>query len=321
VTRPTTSRVHSTSPRPTRGHSTSLRLDAAYAECGRIVRASGSSFHQAFRLLPIERRRSLEALYAYCRVVDDAADDGDDATAAERSVAFWREELARVLAGSPTHPVGVALADSVARFAIPPQHLTEILDGVAMDLVPQRFETFAELRRYCYLVAAAVGLATLPIFGCRDPRSRSYAEALGIALQLTNITRDLAEDAERGRVYVPQEDLRRFGYSERDLVTHTRNDAFRALVAFECARARELYRAARAALPPSDRRALAPAEGMRLVYSRVLARIAADPEALFGPQIRLPKWQKAALALWAWARTRLPLGLPTRRAAPGMETA
>ena len=293
-------------------------LDMAYAECGRIVRASGSSFHQAFRLLPDERRRSLEALYAYCRVVDDAADDGGDAAAA---VARWREELARVLAGTPTLPVGVALADSIARFAIPPQHLGEILDGVAMDVVPQRFATFAELRRYCYLVASAVGLATIPIFGCRDPRSRDYAEALGIALQLTNITRDIAEDAERGRVYLPQEDLRRFGYSERDLFTHTRNDAFRSLVAFECARAREFYGAARAALTPTDRRALAPAEGMRLVYSRVLGKIAADPDALFGPQIRLPKWQKAALAGWAWLRTRVPVGAPARRPTPGMETA
>ncbi len=280
-------------------------LEAAYAECGRIVRASGSSFHQAFRLLPEERRRSLEALYAYCRVVDDAA-DGDGQGDAVESVAFWRDELARVHAGTPTHPVGVALADSVRRFAIPPQHLTEILDGVAMDLRPQRFATFAELRRYCYHVAAAVGLATIPIFGCRDPRSRAYAEALGIALQLTNIVRDLAEDVERGRVYLPQEDLRRFGYTERDLATHTRNDAFRALVAFECARALEFYGAARAALPATDQRALAPAEGMRLVYQRVLAKIGAEPGLVFGPQVRLPRWQKAALAGWAWLRTRLP---------------
>lgn len=288
-------------------------LDAAYAECGRIVRASGSSFHQAFRLLPRERRRSLEALYAYCRVVDDAADDGGDAAAA---VARWREELARVLAGTPTHPVGIALADSVQRFAIPPQHLAEILDGVAMDLAPQRFATFTELRRYCYLVAAAVGLATIPIFGCRDPRSRNYAEALGIALQLTNILRDLAEDAERGRVYLPQEDLRRFGYREHDLVTHTRNDAFRSLVAFECARARECYAAARAALTPIDQRALAPAEGMRLVYARVLAKIAASPDAIFGPQVRLPKWQKAALAGYAWLRTRVPVAAPRLAPSP-----
>ena len=288
---------------------TSATLDAAYAECGRIVRASGSSFHQAFRLLPLERRRSLEALYAYCRVVDDAADDGVDQTAAAyAAVDTWREELERVLAGKPTHPVGIALADSIARFAIPPQHLREILDGVAMDLAPQRFPTFAELRRYCYLVAGAVGLATIPIFGCRDPRSRDYAEALGVALQLTNIVRDLAEDVERGRVYLPQEDLARFGYAERDLAMHVRNDALRALVRFEGARARELYAAARAALTPVDQRALAPAEGMRLVYQRVLARIVARPEAVFGPQVRLPRWQKVALAGLAWLRTRMPRG-------------
>jgi len=288
---------------------TDRSLDAAYAECGRIVRASGSSFHQAFRLLPLERRRSLEALYAYCRVVDDAADGAADQTAAAReALATWRRELERVLVGTPTHPVGIALADSVQRFAIPPQHLREILDGVAMDLEPQRFATFAELRRYCYLVAGAVGLATIPIFGCRDPRSRDYAEALGIALQLTNILRDLAEDAERGRVYLPQDDLARFGYSERDLATHTRNDAFHALVAFQCGRARELYAAARAALTATDRRALAPAEGMRLVYRRVLAKIAAHPDAVFGPQVRLPRWQKVALAGVAWLRSRLPIG-------------
>ncbi|MCC6763813.1 MAG: presqualene diphosphate synthase HpnD [Deltaproteobacteria bacterium] len=290
---------------------TTPTLDTAYAECARIVRASGSSFHQAFRLLPRARRRSLEALYAYCRVVDDAADDGGDARAA---VAFWREELARVLAGTPTHPVGVALTDSMARFAIPAQHLVEILDGVAMDLAPQRFATFADLRRYCYLVAAAVGLATIPIFGCRDPRSRDYAESLGVALQLTNILRDLAEDVERGRVYLPHEDLARFGYTARDLATHVRNDAFHGLVAFECARAGEFYAAARRALTAVDQRALAPAEGMRLVYRRVLARIAAHPEIVFGPQVRLPRWQKVALAGFAWLRTRLPRGASLRAA-------
>ncbi len=284
-------------------------LDAAYAECARIVRASGSSFHQAFRLLPLERRRGLEALYAYCRVVDDAADAGGDARAA---VAFWRAELARVLAAAPTHPVGIALADAMAQFAIPAHHLQEILDGVAMDLVPQRFATFADLRRYCHLVAGAVGLAALPIFGCRDARSRDYAEALGIALQLTNILRDLAEDAERGRVYLPQEDLARFGYGEGDLATHVRNDALYALVGFECARAGDFYAAARRARTAVDRRALAPAEGMRLVYRRVLARIAARPEVVFGPQVRLPRWQKVALAGFAWLRTCLPRGANPR---------
>ena len=276
-------------------------LDAAYAECGRIVRASRSSFHHAFRLLAPERRRGLEALYAFCRVVDDAADEAADPVTA---VAEWRDELSRALAGAPTRPVSIALADAVRRFGIPPLHLTEIIDGVSMDLERCRYETFDELRRYCYHVAAAVGLAALPIFGCRDPQSRVYGEALGIALQLTNILRDIPEDAERGRIYLPLEDLRRFGYRERDLLTHTRNAAFRALIAHECARAAELFRVARTSLPRRDRAALAPAEGMRLVYRRLLARIAARPDAVFGPRVSVPFVEKAMCTAIALVRSR-----------------
>ena len=276
-------------------------VDAAYEECGRITRASGSSFHHAFRLLPAERRRGLDALYAFCRVVDDAA---DEAAEPAEAIAAWRVELAHAVAGTPTHPVAVALADAIRRFGIAPTHLGEIIDGVSMDLDRTRYETFDELRRYCYHVAAAVGLDALPIFGCRDPRSRTYAEALGIALQLTNILRDVAEDAERGRIYLPLADLRRFGYRERELLTHTRNAAWRELVAYECARARELFGAARKSLPPADRRALAPAEGMRLVYQRLLARLAANPDAIFGPRVRVSLPQKALCTIVAWVRTR-----------------
>jgi len=184
-------------------------LAAAYAECERIARASSSSFTLAFRLLPAERRGGLAALYAYCRMVDDAADESADPAAA---LAEWRAELGRLRDGVPMHPVMVALADAVRRFAIPVAHLDEILMGVEMDVVPRAYETFDELRVYCYHVAAAVGLAALPIFGCRDLRSRAYAEALGIALQLTTLLRDVAEDAERGRIYLPREDLRLFVY-------------------------------------------------------------------------------------------------------------
>ncbi len=280
---------------------TAASLDAAYAECGRIVRASGSSFHHAFRLLVPERRRGLEALYAFCRVVDDAADEAADPVVA---VAEWRTELTCALAGAPTRPVTIALADAVRRFGIPVVHLGEIIDGVTMDLEHRRYETFDQLRRYCYHVAAAVGLAALPIFGCRDPQSRVYAEALGIALQLTNILRDIPEDAERGRIYLPLEDLRRFGYRERDLLTHTRGAEFRALVAHECARAAELFRVARTTLPGRDLRALAPAEGMRLVYQRLLARIAVRPDAIFGPRVSVPFAEKAVCTAMAWLRTR-----------------
>jgi phytoene synthase len=274
-------------------------IEAAYAECERIARASSSSFRLAFYLLPPDRGRALAALYAYCRLVDDAADESREPHAA---LAVWRAELERLRDGTPTHPVAVALADAVRRFAVPTQHLTEILAGVEMDLTPRRYETFSELRDYCYHVAVAVGLAALPIFGCRDLRSRTYAEALGLALQLTNILRDVAEDAERGRVYLPQEDLRRFGYRERDLLTHTRNDAWRALVAFEVERTREFYRAARTSIAARDRRALVAAEGMRLVYQRLLARVASDPDAIFGPRVGVPVAEKALCALAAWLR-------------------
>jgi phytoene synthase len=276
-------------------------LDAAYADCERIARASSSSFTLAFRLLPHDRRRALAALYAYCRIVDDAADESRDPRAA---VAEWRVELERLRQGEPTHPVAIALADAVRRFAVPTQHLAEILTGVEMDLTPRTYETFDELRAYCYHVAAAVGLAALPIFGCHDLRSRTYAEALGVALQLTNILRDVAEDAERGRIYLPREDLRRFGYCDRELVTHTRNDAWRALVAFEVERARGFYRAARTSIAARDRRALVAAEGMRLVYQRLLARLAADPDAIFGPRVGVPLVEKALCALAAWVRAQ-----------------
>jgi len=276
-------------------------LDTAYAECERIARASSSSFTFAFHLLPHDRRRALAALYAYCRIVDDAADESRDPRA---GVTMWRAELERLRAGTPTHPVAVALADTVQRFGVSTQHLADILTGVEMDLTPRAYETFEELRGYCYHVAAAVGLAALPIFGCRDVRSRAYAEALGVALQLTNILRDLAEDGERGRIYLPREDLRRFGYRERDLLTHTRNDAWRALVAFEVERARGFYRAARASIAARDRRALVAAEGMRLVYQRLLARVAADPDGVFGPRVGVPRVEKALCALAAWLRAR-----------------
>jgi len=276
-------------------------LADAYLECERIARASQSSFRHAFRLLPDERRRGLAALYAFCRVIDDAVDEG---AAAEATLTYWRAELASALAGSATHPVAIAIGDTVRCFAVPPQHLEDVLAGVEMDLVHRRYQTFDELRRYCYHVAAAVGLAAIAIFGCRDPRSRAYAEALGIALQITNILRDLAEDAERGRIYLPLEDLHRFGYRERDLFTHTRNAAFRSLVGFECERAREFYRAACASIAPGDRRALAPAEAMRLTYRRLLERIAANPDAVFGPRVGVPLHEKALCAATAWLRSR-----------------
>ncbi len=291
---PTVAAWPSQGPRPS--------LTDAYAACTAIGVASGSNFVHLFRLLPTERRRGLEALYAFCRLVDDTADaraGGEGATELDA----WRRELTRVFDGVPTHPVGVALADTVRRFDVSREHLSDIVAGVAMDLEQRRYDTFDELRGYCHRVAAAVGLAALPILGCRSAPGRSYAERLGVGLQLTNILRDLAEDAERGRIYLPREDLQRFGYGERDLTTHVANEAFAALMAFECERAAQLFREARVGIVPADRRALAPAEGMRLVYQRLLARIRRRPEAVFGPRLRVTRVEKVACLLAAWARS------------------
>lgn len=271
----------------------------AYAACAVITAASGSNFAHLFRLLPVERRRGLDALYAFCRLVDDAADAAGGVDGAAL-LAEWRRELTRVFDAVPTHPVGIALADTVRRFEIPREHLADIVTGVEMDLEQRRYETFDELRRYCQHVAVAVGLATLPIFGCRSAASREYAERLGVALQLTNILRDLAEDAERGRIYLPREDMRRYGYRERDLMTHVADEAFGKLMAFECQRASELFHEARASIAPADRRALAPAEGMRLVYQRLLARIRRRPEAVFGPRLSVTRGEKLACLVVAW---------------------
>ena len=282
--------------------SADLSLADAYAACTAIGVASGSNFVHLFRLLPADRRRGLDALYAFCRLVDDAADvaAGADGVA---ELAAWRQELTRVFDGVPTHPVGMALADTVHRFDVPREHLLDIIAGVAMDLEQRRYETFVELRRYCHHVAAAVGLATLPILGCRSAESRQYAERLGVGLQLTNILRDLAEDAERGRIYLPREDLARFGYRERDLTTHVANEAFGKLMAFECERAGALFREARARISPVDQRRLAPAEGMRLVYQRLLTRIRRRPEAVFGPRLAVTRAEKMACLLAAWVRS------------------
>ena len=276
----------------------------AQAYCTALTKKSGSNFYYSFLFLPRHRRQAMYTVYAFCKEVDSAVDDPPPGSNPHEELRRWRKELESAYHGTPTFPVTISLAEHARRLSIPQAYFEELIKGVEMDLTRRRYETFDELRRYCYQVAAAVGLAALPIFGCRDVRSRHYAEALGIALQLTNILRDLPEDAERGRIYLPLEDLRRFGYGERDLLTHARGNAFRALIRCEVDRARSLYRAARANVAARDRRALVAAEGMRLVYQRLLARIASDPEAIFGPRLRVPMPEKALCVVTAWLRSR-----------------
>lgn len=263
--------------------------------CREVTRKSASSFYHAFRYLDATQHDALCAIYAFCRFVDDAADESAPEDA-PRLVAEWRAELDRCWRGLPTHPVTSAIAASRREFPIPRAALEAIVDGVEMDLGRTRFETWGELELYCRRVASAVGLAAIEIFGYQRPETRDYALHVGLALQLTNILRDVAEDAERGRIYLPLEDLRRFGVTERDILFGVYNRGFRALMAFECDRARAHYRAAEREIRPEDAASLRPAEIMRRTYERVLDQIVAEEYRVFERRIGLSRARKLLLA-------------------------
>ena len=283
-----------------------LRED--YARCASITRRSSSNFYYAFMLLPAERRQALYSVYAFCRFVDDIADDavGDEAGGKPaKLLARWREELERVFNGSPTHAISRALAYNVRRFAIPRRYFEEILDGVEMDLGRTRYATFEELRLYCYRVASAVGLVCIEIFGYRNPRTREYAENLGIAFQLTNIIRDLSEDAARGRIYLPLEDLARFDVSEDEILRGADTLELRRLLEHEVERARSFYAQAENALAAEDRAAMVCAEAMRSIYRALLERIASKGCGVVGRRHRISTPRKLYLVGRTWAGTRL----------------
>ncbi len=279
-----------------------------------LTKASRSNFSYAFLFLPKPKREALYAVYAFCRVTDDLVDEASPAsllpgpgtppcagTPVDRLKA-WRAELDACFGGRAAHPVTQRLAEIVRIFPIPHGYFAELLKGVEMDLTKSRYATFAELQQYCYRVAGVVGQMCIEIFGYRHPATRMYAEHLGTAFQLTNILRDLAVDGERGRIYVPQEDLERFGYPESDLLGGRMTPAFRDLMRFQVERAQQFYAAARTALPVEDRRAMLPAEIMRAIYARILDRIEAAGYDVFSRRIRLTDTHRLCLALGCWAR-------------------
>jgi phytoene synthase len=272
----------------------------------KLTRKSGSNFYYSFLFLPRPQREAIYALYAFCRSADDAVDTGGGGAGEQRRVlAEWRSELGRVYGGTPAHPIGVELARAVRAFPIPRPHLEAILEGVEMDIDRRRYATFEELYEYCYRVAAAVGLACIEVFGYSDPRARDYATNLGVALQLTNILRDLRTDAERGRIYLPQEELRRFGYPEDDLLRGRYTQPFLELMRFQADRTHAYYRAARAALPRPDRRRLLAAEIMGVIYHALLRTIERRQFRVFEQRVRLSTPRKLALALATFARVKL----------------
>lgn len=265
--------------------------------------APKTSFYYSFLVLPADQRRAIIAVWEFCRAVDDAVDEADapGAMPPDEAVCFWRGELARCFGGErPVTPQGQALQPFVKEFGLPRQAFDDVIDGVAMDLDHARYETFADLLEYCHRVASAVGMICIRIFRCQSPASVEYALALGVALQLTNIIRDVRSDLERGRVYLPMEDLRAYGCTVEDLAAGHVTAPVRALLAFECDRARAYYQAAVAVRPPVDRRRLVASEIMRAVYAETLARIERRGYDVFTSRVRTPKPLQALIALRQW---------------------
>jgi phytoene synthase len=250
--------------------------------------------------------------------VDDIADQEPDPHRRAERLGDWREEVGRIFNGGPRHPISVRLSECVRRFPIPREYFDALIDGVEMDLHKTRYPTFEELYTYCYHVASVIGLMCIEVFGYKTPRAKVYAERLGVALQLTNILRDLKADAERGRIYLPLEDLDRFGYSQGELLQGQYNDRFISLMAFESQRARGFYRLASEALTPQDRPSLLAAQIMGEIYLALLERIEGVRFDVFGPPIALPRYRKLLIALKVWKGfrwARAPSGEgPLRRA-------
>jgi phytoene synthase len=270
-----------------------------------------TSFYYAFLVLPSDQRRAIIAVWDFCRAVDDAVDEEPSSAAlglptGRKAVGFWRAELARCYDGTePQTAEGRRLQPLVERFDLPRQAFDDLIDGVAMDLDTTCYKTFADLSEYCRKVASAVGLVCIRIFGCRSAAAREYALNLGIALQLTNILRDIKDDLARGRVYLPLEDLAAHGCTIADLHAGVVSGPIRALLAFECRRARDFYQRAIDARAPEDRPKLVAAEIMRAVYFETLKRIErSGPEGydVFTARVRVARPRQAAIAVkhWLW---------------------
>jgi phytoene synthase len=268
------------------------------AACREVLERSGSSFATAFRMLPAEPCAGLTAFYAFCRAVDDEVDGANDAETARRHIAAWRERLAGRPADGVSAPIMQGLAWARARFGIRQDHLELILAGVERDLGEVRFEDFGELYAYCYRVASAVGLVCVTILAPDESRRlETYAELTGVAVQLTNVLRDVGEDARRGRIYLPLCDLRDCGVSESDLLACRRTPAVERLLAFEARRAADYYELAGAALPPDLRPRLFFAEILRATYRRLLARIESEGRPVLERRVSLGKIERVVVAL------------------------
>ena len=266
---------------------------------------SGSSFYYSFLYLPQEKRRAITALYAFCREVDDVVDECTDASVARAKLAWWRQEVAAIFdqSGSKaSHPVAKALSEVAGTFNLTETWLNAIIDGMEMDLDYNRYADFATLRHYCYHVASVVGLCSAEIFGYRNSQTLEYAENLGLAFQLTNIIRDVGEDGRRDRIYLPQDELQRFGVTSEDILQSRETDAFRELMKFQIERAEDYYNRAFAALPAEDRKNQKPGLVMAAIYRTLLREIKADGCHVLRQRMSLTPVRKLWIAWKTWMK-------------------
>nr|WP_026263104.1 presqualene diphosphate synthase HpnD [Chitiniphilus shinanonensis] len=258
---------------------------------------SGSSFYYSFRFLPAAQRRAITALYAFCREVDDVVDECHDENLARTKLAWWRAEIDNLYAGDPQHPVTRALQPALSTYDLQREHFLEVIDGMQMDLEQARYNAFKDLQLYCYRVASVVGLMAASIFGYRDRQTQKYAHDLGIAFQLTNIIRDVGEDARRGRIYLPVEELQRFDVPAADILNYRETDNFRRLMEFQIERAESYYAKAIEQLPAVDRKSQRTGLVMAAIYRATLEEIKRDgPQKVLNQRLSLTPIRKLWLA-------------------------
>ena len=270
--------------------------------CQDKAAASGSSFYYSFMFLPPERRQAITALYAFCREVDDVVDECRDPSIAQSKLEWWRHEVELISAGKPQHPVSQALQDVSTRFTLPQEQLLEIIDGMEMDLQQTRYLDFKGLQLYCYRVASVVGLLSAEIFGYTDRQTLKYAHDLGLAFQLTNIIRDVGEDARRGRIYLPIDELQQFEVPAKDILEARHSDRFVALMKFQAERAEKYYDQAFAQLPACDRKTQRPGLVMSAIYRTLLKEIREDGFLVLDRRTSLTPLRKVWLAGTTWLK-------------------
>jgi phytoene synthase len=270
--------------------------------CQDKTAASGSSFYYSFMFLPPDKRRAITALYAFCREVDDVVDECSDENVARTTLNWWRTEVAAIYAGKPQHPVAQALVPLVKQFNLPQEHLLEIIDGMEMDLTQHTYADFEALQLYCYRVASVVGLLAAEIFGYTDRKTLKYAHDLGIAFQLTNIIRDVGEDARRGRIYLPLDELAQFGVHTGDILNAKESEGFYKLMQFQVERAQRFYQQAFEQLPTADRKAQRTGLIMADIYRATLDEVVASGCHVLKERVSLTPLRKLWLAYKTWLK-------------------